>query len=134
MSDPATLLRVVLIEDSLMLSRLIDDMLSDLDGVELVGTAVNEAEALKLLAELRPQLAIIDLELAAGTGFNVLREVSRALAGYGDPHLVVFSNHAHAAVRARCASLGARAFFDKSFQLDELLAYIADRTRDLVAG
>lgn len=117
-----------------MLSRLIDDMLADLHGVSLVGTAAGETEALRMMAELRPNLAIVDLELAAGTGFDVLREVNASPEAYGAPHLVVFSNHAHTAVRARCARLGAAAFFDKSFQLDELLAYIEDRTRDLAAA
>ena len=37
---------------------------------------------------------------------------------------VVFSNHGHSTVRARCTALGAEHFFDKSFQLDDLLDFI----------
>ena len=37
---------------------------------------------------------------------------------------VVFSNHAHAVIQAKCRMLGAAAFFDKSFQMDELLNLI----------
>ena len=37
---------------------------------------------------------------------------------------VVFSNHAHPVVRSRCLNLGAVAFFDKSFQTDELLEFV----------
>mgnify|MGYP003598234430 FL=1 len=37
---------------------------------------------------------------------------------------MVFSNHAHPVVQSRCLTLGAVAFFDKSFQTDELLEFV----------
>jgi hypothetical protein len=36
----------------------------------------------------------------------------------------VFSNHGHRIVRARCSALGVEHFFDKSYQLDELIEYV----------
>jgi len=38
--------------------------------------------------------------------------------------VVVFSNYSNLVIRHRCLSLGARAFFDKSFQIDELLEFV----------
>lgn len=45
-------------------------------------------------------------------------------ADFGGLGAVVFSNHAHPVVRSRCLNLGAVAFFDKSFQTDELLEFV----------
>lgn len=129
MSDSSSrLFRVVLVEDSSVLCSMISDMFSDIEGVTLVGVAATEGEALAQLAFLQPDMVVVDLELASGSGLNVLREVSRTPQDYGHPKMVVFSNYAHPAVQARCASLGACAFFDKSFQLDELLSYIKTQT------
>lgn len=129
MPDSPSALRVVLVEDSPILSSLIDDMLLEVEDVSLLASLPTESEALKAIADLRPDLAIVDLELSAGTGFNVLRSVVGSPDIYGTPHLVVFSNHAQGPVRARCAALGAHAFFDKSFQLEELLAHVKDQTQ-----
>lgn len=121
------LFRVILVEDSSVLCAMMSDMLSDIDGVELVGVAATECEALTQLATHQPAMVVVDLELAMGSGLNVLREISKSPHIYGQPQCVVFSNYAHSAVQARCTSLGAHAFFDKSFQLDELLTYIKEQ-------
>lgn len=116
--------RVVLIEDSLALRDLLAEMLADAGGVEIVGSADNEPAAIALLRQLHPDLAIIDLELRGGTGLKVLAALQSMPACADVPRAVVFSNHTHPLVRERCRMLGAQAFFDKSFQLDELLAYV----------
>lgn len=116
--------RIVLIEDSFALRELLAEMLADAGGVEIVGAADNEAAAIELLRQLHPDLAIIDLELQGGTGLKVLAALQDMPPCADTPRAVVFSNHTHPIVRERCRMLGAQAFFDKSFQLDELLAYV----------
>lgn len=116
--------RIVLIEDSVALRDLLAEMLADAGGVEIVGSAGNETAAIDLLRQLHPDLAIVDLELQNGTGLKVLAALQAMPACADMPRAVVFSNHTHPIVRERCRMLGAQAFFDKSFQLDELLAYV----------
>lgn len=130
MDAPAKLpLRVVLIEDSAVLRDLLTAILGGIRTLDIVGAADSEAAALVLLARVRPELVIVDLELKAGTGFGILAAIHAVPERFGSPRVVVFSNHSHPAVRARCGALGAVAFFDKSFQMDELLSYM-----DGVAG
>lgn len=117
-------LTTVIVEDNPVLLDLLAGMLASIPGVDLVGHANSESAALTLLREARPQLAIIDLELRAGTGLKVLDALHEAPADFGAPRAVVFSNHAHPVVRSRCLSLGALAFFDKSFQMEELLEFV----------
>lgn len=116
--------RIVLVEDSAALRDLLAEMLADAGGVEIVGSADSEPAAIDLLRQLHPDLAIIDLELRDGTGLKVLAALQGMQACADTPQAVVFSNHTHPIVRERCRRLGAQAFFDKSFQLDELLAYV----------
>ena len=54
----------------------------------------------------------------------MLRQVQAEPERFGRPRAVVFSNYGHAPVRARCEQLGVERFFDKSFQLDELIDFV----------
>ena len=121
-SAPA--LRVVLVEDSAMLRGMLCEMLAELDGVGVVAEAEDEQGALAALETQRPDLAIIDLELRQGSGLGVLRQLQAEPERFGRPRAVVFSNYGHAPVRARCEQLGVERFFDKSFQLDELIDFV----------
>lgn len=119
-----TPLRVVLIEDSAVLRDLLSAMLGGIDHLQIVGTADNEADGLLVLKRERPHLVIVDLELRNGTGLGVLAALHGSPERFGAPRAVVFSNHSHAVVQAKCRMLGAVGFFDKSFQMDELLSFI----------
>ena len=125
-SESATVpaLRVVLVEDSAMLRGMLCEMLAELDGVGVVAEAEDEQGALAALEAQRPDLAIIDLELRMGSGLGVLRQLQAEPERFGRPRAVVFSNYGHAPVRARCEQLGVERFFDKSFQLDELIDFV----------
>jgi DNA-binding NarL/FixJ family response regulator len=71
---------------------------------------------------------IIDVFLKSGSGLEVLAQ-ARALGRGGK--LVVLSNYATPDIRRRCAALGADRVFDKSGELDELIAYCAELTEPL---
>lgn len=118
--------RVVLIEDSPKLRAMLRDMLGELPGVAVVADADDERSAIAELEQHRADLAIVDLELREGSGLGVLRTLQAEPQRFGATRAVVLSNHGHKAVRARCEQLGVERFFDKSFQIDELLDYIED--------
>lgn len=117
-------LKVVLIEDSPVLRQMLCDILEEIRGLEIVGEVEAEDQALAMLEQQKPDVAIIDLELSKGNGLNVLRQIYAQPDRYRSLQAVVFSNHAHASVRERCRLLGAAAFFDKTFQMDDLLDYL----------
>lgn len=117
-------LRVVLVEDSPRLCRLLAGILGELDGVAVVGEAADEPTAIRLLGECQADLAIVDLELGAGSGLEVLRILAEEPRRFGRLRTVVFSNYGHPSLRECCRGLGADGFFDKAFQLDDLIEYV----------
>ncbi len=119
-------LKVFLIEDSALLRELLGDMLSELDGVELCGTAEGEAEAMRQLAATPVDLVIIDIELKQGSGIGVLDSLQTDSDRYGNPRKAVLTNYAHATMRQRCERLGMDAFFDKSLHINQLMDYVVD--------
>ena len=117
-------LRVVLVEDSPRLCRLLAGILGELDGVAVVAEAADEPSAIRVLSECQADLAIVDLELGKGSGLEVLRTLAEQPQRFGHLRTVVFSNYGHPSLRECCRNLGADGFFDKAFQLDDLLEYV----------
>jgi len=124
MSSSKPPISTVIVEDNPALLELLTGMLDGIDGIRVVGSAASEADAIALIHATRPQLAIVDLELREGTGLKVLSAIQNMPSESGSTRVVVFSNHSHPVVRSRCLALGAEAFFDKSFQMDELLEFV----------
>lgn len=122
----ASLLRVFLIEDSLLLQELLGGLLSEIEGVEYCGCADGEVEALRRLAETPVDLVIIDIELRQGSGIGVLGMMQLESGLYGNPRKAVLTNYAHTTMRQRCERLGMDAFFDKSLQVNQLIDYVND--------
>ena len=94
MTDPAKLqgLRVLVVEDEMMVSMLIEDMLSDL-GCVVVGPAARLDEAVELVNAGGIDCAVLDVNLGGQPIFplaDLLREKGRPFAfatGYGDAGL-----------------------------------------------
>ena len=76
-------MRVLIVDDEPAARRRLALMLEELDE-EVVGEAANGVEALQMVAERRPELLLLDVEMPEVDGFDVLRHV-------GEPRpLVVF--------------------------------------------
>ena len=72
-----------------------------------------EASALAACDRYTIGLAIVDLQLAQGTGFGVIRRL-RAAAGSSPACIVVLTNHAVPALKVAAFEAGADYFLDKS--------------------
>ena len=95
---------------------------SQVSSVRLVGTADDESTAVQWLTGdgNEAQLVIVDLFLKGGSGMGVLR-CAQSLRPRCK--MVVLSNYATPDVRRKCLELGADRVFDKSNEIDALIAY-----------
>jgi two-component system, response regulator PdtaR len=77
MPEPAgKRLRIAIIEDEALVALEIEDHLTDA-GHEVVGTADTLGDAVKLIQETQPDLALVDIQLAEGSsGLDVARELN----------------------------------------------------------
>ena len=113
--------RAYIVEDSSTIRDNLIETLKELGGLEPVGTSETEHDGKRWLAANDGwDIAIVDLFLRAGSGLNVVEALRQRRPGQ---RVVVLSNHATADVRWRCAQLGADAVFDKSTEIDALVAY-----------
>lgn len=107
-------LQVYVVEDSDIVRRLLTSAVESAGG-ELMGSADNAQQAIQELRALKPDLILIDLVLASGSGFEVLGALQTGGVARGAVG-VVFTNHAATEDRDRSFLLGASYFFDKSTQ------------------
>lgn len=118
-------MRTVIVEDSAAALAALTQALEPLPGLELLGTACAENEAVDLILAQQPDLVLLDLGLASGSGLGVLRRLRDAAC---PARIVVLTNRVEPAYRAACLAAGANAFFDKSGDhgalLDQLQAWL----------
>jgi len=113
---------VFLVDDSALIRKRVREMLVALPGVELIGEARSADEAVAGILSGRPDLVFLELNLASGSGFDVLRALGNSVPGTG---IYMFSNFSAYPYRQLAERLGARGYFDKARDFE--------RVRELVA-
>ena len=116
-------LQVYLVEDSDLIRERLDSMLGGLPGIEVVGHAATAADAIAALPQLKPDVAVLDIKLKAGTGIDVLRAIRHRMPALD---MIVLTNYATDEYRKRCLEAGAEYFLDKTNEFDQL-AVILDQ-------
>ena len=106
-------MNALVVEDSPQIAERLVELVSVPDRVEVVATAATEDEALAACDKHTISLAIVDLQLAQGTGFGVIRRL-RAATGANPACIVVLTNHAVPALKVAAFEAGADYFLDKS--------------------
>ena len=112
-------------------------MVTAIPNIELVGEEDNEVDAMRGICARNPDLVILDLNLAMGSGssnggksgsrygMDVLRQIRQRSI---HPLVIVLTNYFNPPYQKRCMELGADYFMDKSCELEmlgELLAKLA---------
>lgn len=115
-------LNAFLVEDREDIRDTLIDAMEEVAPLRFVGAASTEADARAWLSanDTTWDLAIVDLFLGIGSGFGVLKEVrSRSPR----QKVVVLTSYGQQRVLDYCKQLGADAIFDKSQDVEKLVAY-----------
>jgi DNA-binding NarL/FixJ family response regulator len=116
-------MQVFLVEDSVMVRERLESMLTQVPGTTIVGHAACANDAIRDILETRPDLVVLDVQLAEGSGFDVLRALH---AQAPELEVVMLTNYSAEPYRQIAQRFGARALFDKAREFE--------RVRDLVAS
>jgi two-component system, chemotaxis family, protein-glutamate methylesterase/glutaminase len=104
-ADARRPIRVLVVDDSAVMRKLLPIVLQHDPDVEVVATAVNGVVGLRKLAQFRPDVVTLDLEMPGMDGLEVLREI---VTQDGTPVIVVSAHTAaDAALTAAALSTGA---------------------------
>lgn len=101
-----TPIRVLVIDDSALMRKMITQMLERDRSIEVIGTAMDGAFGLKKIEELRPDVITLDLEMPNMDGLEMLRQMNRA----GTAPVIVVSAHSTEGARETFKALQWGAF------------------------
>lgn len=68
-----TKLRIIIADDERPARMFLKMILNDFENVEIVGEAENGAEAIEMIKEKKPDLALLDLQMPEASGLDVVR-------------------------------------------------------------
>jgi two-component system, OmpR family, response regulator len=125
-SAPSSERRILLIEDSEVLSRRLVDLLSDPGYVAVTAQATTQSEALSQLRDGSFDVLVVDIELAEGNGVAVVRNARELYPPEAQLLIVVLTNYASDFVRDHCFAAGADYFLDKMRDISQLKAIVTD--------
>jgi two-component system chemotaxis response regulator CheB len=103
MSEP---IRVLVVDDSALMRKMIPQMLEQDSGIRVVGTAMDGEFALQKAAELKPDVITLDLEMPRMNGIDALARITKK---HGAPVIVV-SAHTTEGANATFKALAMGAF------------------------
>lgn len=127
---PAPPVRVLLVDDQPLVRSGLRVLIADTADLEVVGEAGTGAEAVRLAAELRPDVVVMDIRMPGMDGIEATRLITGGSGESGGPGategvrilvLTTFDedDHVYGALRA-----GASGFAVKDMALEEILAAI----------
>ena len=123
MNETPKPLQVYLVEDSPIAQRFLSSAIAAV-GAELDGCSDNAQAAIADVFALQPDLILIDISLASGSGFDVLKALHEHSL-VPEAIKVVLTNHADPECRNLSLRLGADRFFDKASETSEAMALIS---------
>jgi DNA-binding NarL/FixJ family response regulator len=114
-------IRVVLADDQPLVRAALRMVITEAEGMEVVGEARDGAEAVALAAELRPDVVVMDIRMPGTDGIEATRQIVERLDG---THVIVLTtfdddDYVYGALRA-----GAAGFLVKDMALDDILAAV----------
>lgn len=117
-------LHVFIVEASQPVRERLEEMIASIEGTRCAGCAATAEAAISGILDTHPHAVILDIGLAQGSGFDVLRAL-RARA----PQIpvYVFSNFAMEPYRRMAIRLGASVFFDKTTQIEDMRELLTQR-------
>jgi DNA-binding NarL/FixJ family response regulator len=116
-------MRILIADDSVVVRERLINLLTELQGVEIIGQAEDAMEARGLAEKLKPDLAILDLRMPKGSGADVLFDLKRLVP---TPTVIMLTNYPHAENRKKCMEGGADFFLDKSTEFQKVVSVVKE--------
>lgn len=112
-----TLIRVLLVDDHALVRAGLSALVRGMVGIEVVGEAEDGTEALRLMQELRPDVALVDISMPRLNGLEVAARASR---DHPRVRIVILSMHAFEEYVHRALLAGAAGYLLKNAEKAEL--------------
>ncbi|WP_101788891.1 response regulator transcription factor [Nonomuraea indica] len=120
------MIRLLIADDEDLIRGALAALLTLEDDLDVVAEAATTTDAVRLARELRPDIAVLDLEMPPADGLSAAREIRATLP----TRIVLVTRHARPGVLRRALAAGVSGFVPKTTPATRL----AEIIRDVAAG
>jgi two-component system chemotaxis response regulator CheB len=115
------MIKVLVVDDSVVIRRMVSDVLASDPDIEVIGVAANGSIALDKIGNLKPDLITLDVEMPVMDGLQTLKELRKL---YPDLKVIMFSTLTERGARASldALSLGANDYVTKPANVGSVAA------------
>jgi CheY-like chemotaxis protein len=121
-------LKVLLIDDTVMILQSLQSLLSGVKQVSETAAATSAEEALDLMEGYKPDVMVLDINMPGMGGIEMLRKLHQR--EQSKPVVIMLTNNTFAGYRDECMRLGADYFLDKSrdfLMIPSIVAKVMER-------
>lgn len=116
-------MKVMIVDDSAIIRVRLAELLAELEGIEVVAQANNAFEAVDMVREFKPDVAIVDVRMPERSGMELIKDVKDTPH---PPTIIMLTNFPTPENREKCLTGGADYFFDKSSEIEEVMTVLKD--------
>lgn len=114
--------RLVIADDQAVFRQIVKELVSESNGVEVVGEAADGFELLNLLKTAPSEMVVVDLSMPKLNGLEAIRQIKR---DHANLKVLVLTVHKSKAYLVEAMAAGADGFVLKEYVNDELLPAVA---------
>ena len=111
-------LLLLIVDDSALILQKTEELLQDCEVIEKIITTQNFDDAIGILDEVKPDVALLDINLADKSGIEILSHIKQKKY---NTKVIMFTNEVSDNHKQLCFKIGADYFIDKSKDFDSLL-------------
>jgi two-component system response regulator DesR len=120
-TDDDQLIRVVIADDQTLIADALASLLDMDPGIQVVGVGRDGDEAWSLVSDLRPDVALLDVEMPRRSGLDVAEQIHRDLPGC---RVIMLTTFARPGLLTRSLAAQVRGFLVKDSDVDEVVSAI----------
>src|SRR5437667_2203716 len=125
--DPPDAKRIVIVDDHPLFRKGLQEMIHSDGTFAVCGEAANAAEAMDVIRQVAPDMAIVDLSLPGANGIELIKNIR---AEFPKLPILVLSMHDESLYALRSMRAGAQGYVMKQEALDDVVTAI----REVFAG
>jgi DNA-binding NarL/FixJ family response regulator len=111
-------MKILIADDSDILRNHLITIISEMEGVRVVGESRDTKSAIRDINKKKPDLVILDIRMPGEGGIHVLKivkEKNQKLI------VIIFTDYPYPQYRTKCLESGADYFFDKSTETEKMI-------------
>ena len=123
-------MKILIVDDSSLMRKVINNQVNIFEEVTVVGEAVNGIMAMEMVEKFDPDIVLLDLHMPEMSGIEVLKQIKKTRTNI---IVCILTNYPYPQYKKKCLALGADHFLYKNEdfeKINSIIAGILNKTED----